>query len=83
MKSVIFIFIPTRYVIYLFISRVCLRSQSRESDLPVMHWCMWWGSWIFSWLCRGEARTDERVKYGNKIQKYSSNWTKFFGDKLF
>lgn len=34
-------------------------------------------------LQSGEARADERVKYGNKIQKYSSNWTKFFGDKLF
>lgn len=38
---------------------------------------------ILAVLCRGEARTDERVKCGNKIQKYSSNWTKFFGDKLF
>lgn len=41
---VIYVFIPTRYVIYLFMSRVCLRSQSRTSDLPVLHWCVLWGS---------------------------------------
>lgn len=29
------------------------------------------------------AREDERVKYGNESQKYSSNQTKLFGDKLF
>ena len=42
---------------------------------------------ILTWqsfaLQSGEAKADERVKYGNKIQKYSSNQTKFFGDKLF
>lgn len=44
MGLVIYVFIPTRYVIYLFMSRVCLRSQSRTSDLPVLHWCVLWGS---------------------------------------
>lgn len=42
---------------------------------------------ILTWqsfaLRSGEAREDERVKYGNEIQKYSCNRTKFFGDKLF
>lgn len=30
-----------------------------------------------------EVRADERVKYGNEIQKYSGNPAKVFGDKLF
>lgn len=81
MRLVIYIFIPTRYVIYLFISRVCLGSQGRTSD----SWCtgVCAGDLGLAVLCRGEARADEGVKYGNKSQKYSSNWTKSFGDKLF
>lgn len=35
MRFVIYVFIPTGYVIYLFISRVCLRPQSKMSALAV------------------------------------------------
>lgn len=55
MGSVIYVFIPTRCVIYLFMSRVCLRSQSRTSDSPVLHWCVWWGSW----LCSAEGKPGQ------------------------
>lgn len=84
--GVCYLCIYTHGVCYLLIYIKGLLEVSEQNVIPgsfVLARVVGILTWHSFALRRGEAWADERVKYGNKIQKYSGNGTKFFGDKLF
>lgn len=84
--GVCYLCIYTRRVCYLLIYIKGLLEVSEQNAVPgsfVLARVVGILTWQLFALWSGEAQANERVKYGNKIQKYSGNRTKFFGDKLF